>query len=136
MSGLETEAQRLSDLAHTGDGEVVLLGLPDVHGSIRGKALRPAAFEAALREGTVMTDLLLALDPTDTPITDYEAFGIRSGAGDLVVHPEPDTLRELSWRLGWRVCLATPSWPDGSPCELASREVLRWTLDSLAELGY
>jgi glutamine synthetase len=118
------------------DAEYVLLGFPDVHGSIRGKALRPDAFAAAVREGTVMTDLLLALDPTDTPITDYEAFGIRSGAGDLVVHPEPDTLRELSWRLGWRVCLATPSWPDGSPCELASREVLRRALDSLAGLGY
>ena len=52
------------------DAEYVLLGMPDVHGSIRGKALRPDAFAAALREGTVMTDLLLALDPTDTPITD------------------------------------------------------------------
>src|SRR5204863_3404407 len=92
--------------------EFVLVGIPDVNGSIRGKALRPDAFEAALRNGTVMTDLILALDPTDTPITDYETFGIRSGAGDLVVHPEADTLRELSWRLGWRVCLATPSWSD------------------------
>jgi glutamine synthetase len=118
------------------DAEYVLLGIPDVHGSIRGKALRPEAFAAALREGTVMTDLVLALDPTDTPITDYDAFGIRAGAGDLVVHPEPDTLRELSWRLGWRVCLATPSWPDGSPCDFATREVLRSTLDALAELGY
>ena len=123
-------------LAALADAEYVLLGFPDVHGSIRGKALRPDAFAAAVREGTVMTDLLLALDPTDTPITDYEAFGIRSGAGDLVVHPEPDTLRELSWRLGWRVCLATPSWPDGRPCELASREVLRGALASLSELGF
>jgi glutamine synthetase len=131
-----TEPAAAGALAALADAEYVLLGFPDVHGSIRGKALRPDAFAAAVREGTVMTDLLLALDPTDTPITDYEAFGIRSGAGDLVVHPEPDTLRELSWRLGWRVCLATPSWPDGSPCELASREVLRRALDSLAALGY
>jgi len=119
-----------------GEGEFVLLGIPDVHGSIRGKALRPAAFEAALREGTVMTDLLLALDPTDQPITDYDQIGIRTGAGDLVVLPEPDTLRELTWRLGWRICLATPVWPDGSPCELASREVLRSALGGLADLGY
>jgi glutamine synthetase len=124
------------DVGSAGDAEFVLLGIPDVHGQIRGKALRPAAFEAAVREGTVMTDLLLALDPTDTPITDYERFGIRSGAGDLIVRPEPDTLRELSWRLGWRVCLATPMWPDGSRCELSSREVLRRALGGLAELGY
>src|SRR5207248_2390479 len=70
----------LSDLAAAagevaGAGaEFVLLGMPDVHGSVRGKALRPEAFEAALAKGTVMTDLLLALDPTDEPITTYERF--------------------------------------------------------------
>jgi glutamine synthetase len=117
-------------------GEFILLGIPDVNGSIRGKALRPAAFESALRHGTVMTDLLLALDPTDTPISDYTKFGIRSGAGDLLVRPDPSTLHELTWRPGWKVCLATPSWPDGSPCEIASREVLRRTLAGLSELGY
>jgi glutamine synthetase len=121
----------------TGDGgEFILVGIPDVNGSIRGKALRPAAFESAVRDGTVMTDLLLALDPTDTPISDYTKFGIRSGAGDLLVRPEVTTLHDLTWRPGWKICLATPSWPDGSPCEIASREVLRRVLDDLAELGY
>jgi glutamine synthetase len=116
--------------------EFVLLGIPDVNGSIRGKALRPAAFESALRDGTVMTDLILGLDPVDTPISDYEGFGIRSGAADLLVQPEPDTLHELSWRPGWHVCLATPRWPDGSPCEFASREVLRRVLEGVSDLGY
>lgn len=116
--------------------EFVLLGVPDVHGQIRGKALRPDAFEAAVEHGTVMTDLILGLDPVDSPITDYERFGIRTGAADLFVRPEPDTLHELTWRPGWRVCLATPSWPDGSPCELASREVLRSVLGDVSELGY
>ncbi|HSS62220.1 MAG TPA: glutamine synthetase family protein [Candidatus Limnocylindrales bacterium] len=120
----------------TADEEFILLGIPDVNGAIRGKALRPAAFQSALRHGTVMTDLLLALDPTDTPISDYSGFGIRSGAGDLLVHPDPTTLHELTWRPGWKVCLATPSWPDGSRCELASREVLRRVIDGLSEMGY
>jgi glutamine synthetase len=116
--------------------EFVLLGIPDVTGSIRGKALRPAAFETALRHGTVMTDLILGLDPVDTPITDFERFGIRSGAADLLVHPDPETVHDLRWRPGWRVCLATPSWPDGAPCEFASREVLRKALGGMKELGY
>ena len=116
--------------------EFVLLGIPDVNGSIRGKALRPDAFEAAVEHGTVMTDLILGLDPVDTPIADYERFGIRTGAADLIVHPEVDTLRDLAWRPGWRVCLATPSWPDGSPCDFATREVLRRVLADVEELGY
>ena len=64
--------------------EFVLLGIPDVNGSIRGKALRPDAFEDAVEHGTVMTDLILGLDPVDTPIADYERFGIRTGAADLI----------------------------------------------------
>jgi len=133
--GTGTQSE-LEPLPVTEGGEFILLGIPDVNGSIRGKALRPAAFESALRHGTVMTDLLLGLDPTDTPISDYTEFGIRSGAGDLLVRPDPSTLHDLTWRPGWRVCLATPSWPDGSQCELASREVLRRVLAGLADLGY
>src|SRR2546428_13849103 len=142
MSGVEAPAQRAHRAAPqdsgrpVGDAEFVLLGIPDVNGSIRGKAFRPAAFESALRHGTVMTDLLLGLDPVDTPITDYERFGIRAGAADLLVEPDPETLHDLRWRPGWRVCLATPRWPDGSPCEFASREVLRSVLGGTEELGF
>jgi len=116
--------------------EFVLLVIPDVNGSLRGKALTPDAFDSALRHGTVMTDLLLALDPVDVPIADYERFGIRSGAADLVVHPDVSTLHDLRWRPGWRVCLGTPSWPGGARCELATREVLRGTLDRLRKVGF
>ena len=116
--------------------EFVLLGIPDVNGSIRGKALRPDAFESAVEKGTVSTDLILGLDPTDAPITDYEDFGIRIGAPDVIVRPEPDTLRDLSWRPGWRVCLATPSRRDGSPVEFATREVFRSVVEDVAGLGY
>lgn len=123
-------------MTETSGEEFVLLGIPDVNGSLRGKALRPDAFDKALKHGTVMTDLILGLDPVDAPIADYEGFGIRTGAADLIVRPDPDTMRDLSWRPGWRVCLATPSWPDGSPCELASREVFRTVLDDVSGLGY
>jgi glutamine synthetase len=116
--------------------EFVLLGLPDLNGSVRGKALRPEAFESAVADGAVMTDLLLALDPTDEPITSYERFGIRSGAGDLVVRPDPSTVRELHWLPGWRICLGTPFWADGRRCELSSREVLRGALERMAAEGY
>ena len=128
--------RRVENPADVSGEEFVLLGIPDVNGQLRGKALRPDAFESAVRNGTVMTDLILGLDPADAPIADYESFGIRSGAADLLVQPDPDTVRELSWRPGWRVCLATPSWPDGSRCEFASREVYRSVTQDVASLGY
>jgi glutamine synthetase len=136
-TSLSQLAQAAGAGANARAGEAfVLLGMPDVHGSVRGKALRPDAFDAALEGGAVMTDLLLALDPTDTPITTYERFGIRSGAGDLIVRPDPSTLRELAWMPGWRICLCTPVWPDGSPCELSSREMLRAQLERMASLSF
>ncbi len=125
-----------SDTGTAGGGEFVLLGVPDMNGSLRGKALRPDAFEAAVEHGTVTTDLILGLDPTDAPIVDYERFGIRTGAADMLVQPDPETLRDLTWRPGWRVCLATPRWPDGSPCEFASREVFRSVVEDVSGLGY
>jgi hypothetical protein len=77
-----------------GGGGFVVLGIPDVNGAIRGKALRPAAFKAAVEGGAVVTDLLLALDPADQPITDYERFGIRSGAAIRVIRsPRPERCR-------------------------------------------
>lgn len=127
--------EQLPDAPGPGE-EFVYLGMPDVHGSIRGKALRPDEFDAARRNGAVMTDLLLALDPLDEPITDYERFGIRAGAGDLRVHPDPDTLRDVAWLPGWRVCLATPTWLDGGQCPLSSREALRSVLSSMSEHGF
>ena len=125
----------MSSTASLGE-EFVLLAIPDMNGSLRGKALRPAAFDAAVRNGTVMTDLILGLDPVDTPITDYERFGIRTGAADLLVTPDDGTLRDLTWRPGWRICLATPTWPDGSPCDFASREVFRAATGDVGSLGY
>jgi len=125
----------VSPRANGAGEEVVLLAIPDMNGSMRGKALRPDAFESALEHGTVMTDLIIGLDPIDAPIGDYERFGIRVGAPDLIVRPDPDTLRDLRWRPGWRVYLATPSWPDGSPA-FASREVLRRVLDDVDGLGF
>jgi len=116
--------------------EFTVLGVPDMNGSIRGKALRPAAFDAAVRDGSAMTELVLALDPVDAPITVYDSIGVRSGSRDLVVRPEPETLREMTWRPGWRICLGTPFWQDGTTCELASRAVLRTALDAMAATGH
>src|SRR5207247_8537921 len=117
----QREASESQSQSKSTGGEFVFVGLPDVNGSIRGKAFRPEAFNALLRDGTMMTDLLLALDPAHAPITDYTRFAIRSGAGDLLVRPDASTLHQHTWRRGWRISLATPRWRAASPCEPARR---------------
>src|SRR4029079_6619063 len=135
----------------TDDVEFVLLGIPDLNASLRGKALSAQAFESAVRNGAAMTDLLLPLEPLDVPIADYERFGIRSGAADLIVHPDLATIHDLPWRPGRRVCIGPARWPGrrrvagrsgprsgrhARRCELSSREVLRGALTQMSEVGY
>ncbi|MCW2999593.1 MAG: hypothetical protein JWN65_3142 [Solirubrobacterales bacterium] len=135
MSAIADE-RVVEDAPVSGEQRFVFLGMPDVHGALRGKALTHREFQSVVRRGQAnMTDLLLALDPVDEPITDYTTLGLRSGATDLTVVPDVDTLRPMAWRPGWQLCLATPLWSDGTLCDLGSRNVLRRTLDALAELG-
>lgn len=123
-------------MSDRGDAQFVLLGVPDLTGAIRGKALAPDAFETARRDGVAMTDLLLAVDPADAPIETYDSIGLRSGAADLIARPDSETLAELCWRPGWMICLADLERVDGSVCELAPRSLLRRALRELAALGY
>lgn len=127
--------ERVTAPTEPGPSEMVVVALADVNGSLRGKALRPAAFERCVERGLPMTDLLLGLDPVDTPISAYESLGIRSGAGDLVLWPELPTLRPMRWRPGWQICLGRPRWQSGEPCRLASRELLLGVLDQLGHEG-
>ena len=110
----------------------VLLGMPDVHGSVKGKALRPDAFEAALaarhgddRPAARRSTRSTRRSPTTSASASARARAIWSCT------PIPAHVRELTWLPGWRICLCTPMWPDGSPCELSSREALRGVLEQM-----
>jgi glutamine synthetase len=131
-----TPVERAADYRPSEHVDFVLLVIPDVNGSLRGKALTASAFDSAVRHGAAMTDLVFGLDPVDAPISDYQGFGVRTGAADLLVRPDTSTLHDLRWRPGWRICIGTPSWPDGGRCDIASREVLRSALDGMAALGF
>jgi glutamine synthetase len=135
-SGIEALAGRLGGGPSAVGRGLTSLGFVDVNGCLRGKAFSAAAFDSICRRGhSTFTDLLLAVDPVDEPITTFEDFGIRSGAADLRLRPLPDTLIELPWRPGARLCLGDLEWPDGTPCELSSRRVLAAALDRLEALG-
>jgi hypothetical protein len=71
--------------------ERVMVAVCDVHGALRGKLVAREAFERARSRGLAMTDLILALDPTDAPIESYRTIGIRSGAADLRLWPDEST---------------------------------------------
>jgi glutamine synthetase len=114
----------------------VALSFPDVNGVLRGKAFTARAFDdLCQRNGAAFTNLLLALDPLDNPITSFRDFGIASGAADLIVRPDRTTLRSLPWN-GDGLCFGDLYWSDGRVCELSARGMLARILARLETLGY
>jgi glutamine synthetase len=112
-----------------GATDFVLLGIPDVNGALRGKALSRKEFDKVVSRGYMpLSSLVFALDPCDVQVAGLPEFGLSSGAPDVLVRPELETFAGLSWRPGWGICIGTPLWQDGSPCGVSPRVVLQQVL--------
>jgi glutamine synthetase len=119
------------------DAESLLLLFPDLHGGLRGKMVDPRVVSnaRASTEGLPTTDLLLAVDPRDEPITTLPTMGLNGGAKDLLLRPDLSTLRPMPWFPDAQVLLGDLHETDGLPCEVSPRQVLRRALAALSERG-
>jgi glutamine synthetase len=112
----------------------IVLSIPDLNGALRGKALARTVFSRGIDSGGLSsTDLVLRTDALDSPISTGDA---RFDGGDLRFVPDLNTLAVDPWRPGWANCLAFTRWRDGSPCEIAPRDVCAAVLADLEELGF
>ena len=129
--------QRLRD-----DGvEQLRVGWCDLHGTLRGKTLMPAAVPSALRDGLGLVSTLLLKDTSDRtvfkvfePDTQAELPGFGQ-AGNLLLLPDPDSLVMLPWAPGTAWLRAQPWFADGAPVAVDPRRVLQRALDRLADAG-
>jgi len=115
----------------------LLLLFPDLHGRLRGKMVEPrvAGTAQARAEGLPTTDLLLAVDPRDEPITTLPTMGLKGGAKDLLLRPDPATLRPVPWFSDAYLLLGELHEAGGQPCEICPRQVLHRALAALADQG-
>lgn len=122
--------------------EMIRFSFADQHGVLHGKTLTRAALPSALRSGVTAPSSLLLKDTSGR-----SAFGVFSadtgvgvdgfsGAGDVVLVPDPTTFRVLPWapRTGWMLC--DLRFPDGSRVPFCGRGILREQLGRLAAAGY
>jgi glutamine synthetase len=122
--------------------EAVRFSFADQHGVLHGKTLTRSAVPGALRSGVTAPSSLLLKDTAGrSAFAVFSAdvgVGVAgfSGAGDIVLVPDPTTFRVLPWaeRTGWVQC--DVYFPDGSPVPFCTRGVLRGQLDRLAAAGY
>lgn len=117
--------------------EEVVLALPDLAGRLQGTRLSARHFlDSTVTDGFGACTYLLTTDvdmAVTAPSAELDPEG--TGYGDMVLVPDPATLRPLPWDPGTVLVLADARHPDGSPVQVAPRQVLRTQVDALAAHG-
>lgn len=120
-------------------GEVtdVVLALPDLMGRLQGTRIGGRHFvDSVLREGFGACTYLLTTDldmRVVAPAPELDPHG--TGYGDMVLVPDPGTLRPLPWDPGTVLAIADARHPDGRAVSVAPRQALREQVDALATHG-
>jgi len=122
--------------------EVVRLSFADQHGILRGKTLVVDEIPGVMTNGCTMTTTLLAKDiahKTQFPVFSADGgFGMpeMSGAGDIIMVPDPSTFRVLPWAMktGWLLC--DIYFPNGKTIPFSTRQIMKDALADLAGDGY
>jgi len=121
--------------------ETVRLSFVDQHGVLRGKTLVTAGLESAFRNGMAMTSTLLLKDTSNRTVfpvwTADIGFGAGTltGAGDVLIVPDPATFRVLPWSKHNGAMLCDVFFKDGRRMPFCSRTILKRAVGDLADAG-
>lgn len=122
--------------------EMIRFAFVDQHGVLRGKTLTRTSVAAAMRNGVTAPSSLLLKDTSGMSafavFSEETGVGVPgfSGAGDVVLVPDPQTFRVLPWaaRTGWVLC--DLRFPSGDPVPFCTRSLLRQQVARLGDRGY
>ncbi|GAB4350930.1 MAG: glutamine synthetase family protein [Oricola sp.] len=129
------------DRIESGGIETVRLSFVDQHGVLRGKTIVAAGMASAFANGMAMTSTLLLKDTSHRTVfpvwEDNIGFGEGNltGAGDILIVPDPATFRVLPWSptCGWILC--DVRYKDGRPMPFCVRSLLKDSVTRLAADG-
>lgn len=124
------------------DVNQVRLSFPDLHGLLRGKTLMADALPSVMEDGCAITSTLLLKDTAHRTVAPVftQGAGIGEpalqGGGDVIMVPDPATLRVLPWVPGsaWMLCDLYHS--DGRPVAHATRRIAQDAAAKLAAQGF
>ncbi|HWF68381.1 MAG TPA: glutamine synthetase family protein [Mycobacterium sp.] len=126
----------LERLVAAGDVDTVIVAFTDMQGRLMGKRVAARFFlDEVAEHGAECCNYLFAVDVDMTTVAGYAMSNWDTGYGDMVLLPDPTTLRLVPWLPGTALVLADLAWHDGSPVEPAPRRVLRRQLDRLNQRG-
>jgi len=121
--------------------ETIRLAFVDQHGVLRGKAIVASGLASAFRSGVPITSTLLLKDTSHRTVfpvwSDDIGFGAGTltGAGDVLMVPDPATFRVLPWSPHSASVLCAVAYKDGTSLPFCSRSILKAAVARLAEAG-
>jgi len=126
----------LGELAGRDELDNVIVAVPDVPGRLQGSRVAVHHFlDRVVPHGFGACTYLLASDVEMQTRDDYAFSPWATGFGDLVLRPDLATLHRLPWDRRSALVISDAEWPDGTPVEVAPRQVLRRQVERLAALG-
>jgi glutamine synthetase len=130
--------ESLAEAVHAGAIDTVLVAFPDPYGRLLGKRVDAAFYlEHGAAGGTHACDYLLTADMEMEPVQGYRFANWSTGYGDVLLRPDPATLRRASWLESSALVLCdVHREPDGSEVGLAPRTLLKRQLERARERGY
>ncbi|MGW3134971.1 glutamine synthetase family protein [Streptomyces sp. NPDC001139] len=114
----------------------IMLVVPDLQGQLMGKLFNASVFLERMTSGAEMCSYILATNIGMTPLDAFDITGWDQGFGDFLVVPDLDQVRMLPHRPGTALVFGTPVHDDGSPVEVAPRQMLATQLARLHNLEY
>lgn len=126
----------LKRLVESGDVDTVIVAFTDMQGRLAGKRVSGRLFvDEFADQGVDCCSYLLAVDVDLNTVSGYAMSSWETGYGDMVMKPDPRTLRRIPWLPATALVIADLEWPDGGAVSVAPRSVLRRQLDRLSERG-
>ncbi|MFM1916870.1 MAG: hypothetical protein RJB01_385 [Actinomycetota bacterium] len=134
-------AQRLSvdDLRakiESGEVDTVVVAITDMQGRLQGKRVHATHFlNDVLGHGTEGCNYLLAVDVDMNTVGGYAISSWDTGYGDMVFHPDLDTLHMQTWHEGTAAMLCDIQDEEGHDVAPSPRQILKKQTARLADAG-
>ncbi|GAA1953674.1 glutamine synthetase family protein [Microbacterium deminutum] len=135
MSGNLTIAE-LAAAVGTGDIDTVIVAFADAQGRLVGKRVSARFFnDEVLRHGAEACNYLLSVDVDMNTVDGYAMSSWEKGYGDMMLLPDPATLRRIPWLPGSALVMADLAWEGGDPVVQSPRDILKRQRARLADRG-
>lgn len=129
--------EQLTAAIAAGEIDTVIVAFADAQGRLVGKRVSARLFqEEVFAHGAEACDYLLSVDVDMNTVDGYAMSGWDKGYGDMVLRPDPVTLRRIPWLAGTALVMSDLVWERGEPVAPSPRAILDRQRARLADRGW